>query len=105
MRPDPPRNLPGRLGSRFFRNAWTGAFLLGLIGCSRDLPVETLCLQQNNANPDCCGPDGHIDNSYQVCCRKGEHAVADFEHLDWVICIADADAGTDAEADAGTDAP
>jgi len=98
----------------FLRDAWAAALLLGLTGCEPYLgDSSTRCLEQYDNNPDCCDPGYHLDPRYPICCLDGKHAVSDFEHPDWIICIPDEDAGINAqpdadigaEVDASTDAP
>jgi hypothetical protein len=89
----------------FLRDAWAVALLLGLTGCEPYAgSTSTWCLEQSNNSPDCCPARWHLDSRYPICCLDGKHAVSDFAHPDWIICIFDADAGIDAQADAGADA-
>jgi len=114
MRPDPPHNPRGGHGGLFLRVAWAAVLLLGLTRCAPySGSTSTWCLEQYNNNPDCCPVRTHLDPRHPICCHDGKHAVIDFEHPDWIICIPDEDAGINAqpdadigaEVDASTDAP
>jgi hypothetical protein len=102
MRPDPPRNLWAARGRMVCCSAWAAVLLLSLTRCMITGDGFAACFKQHDNPEDCCVGRWHKDQN--TCCFEGEHALCDFEHPDWCICVPDEDAGIAAKADAGADA-
>jgi hypothetical protein len=103
MRPDPPPNLWAGRGRMVFCTAWGVVLLLGLTRCVLDGDGYTACLAQHDGNAAvCCPPNWHKDKL--TCCPDTEHALCDYKHADWCVCVPNEDGGMDAKVDAGTDA-
>jgi hypothetical protein len=106
MHPDPTLLSPSfdRVGGMASRIVWVLVLVVDLAGCGPTIGngVTDICLEQHPGDDGCCAPDGHLDHG--ICCPNGSHAVSDFEHADWSVCVWDAEAGADAALDAGADA-
>jgi hypothetical protein len=109
MRPDPahPSLSLGKLGGMASRLARAIVLSVGFAGCRHEVgtglsDLSAKCLEEHPGDVRCCPIGTHIDHG--TCCDDGFHAVSDFEHEDWRICVPDENPAG-AEQDAGADAP